>query len=83
MPRKRRRSLLDDFEASTSGDALTTSGSLNDSRNDASYHSTNFKNNLTKEEGSHTPNSENDSSHHIQHRSSRYLYLVCYILHVT
>ena len=44
MPRRRRRSLLDDVEAGASGDALTTSGLVNDSRSDATYQSISFGN---------------------------------------
>ena len=44
MPRRRRRSLLDNVEAGASGDALTTLVSVNDSRNDATHQSTNFAN---------------------------------------
>ena len=44
MPRRKRRSLLEDAEAGTSGDALTTSGLVNDSRSDATYQSTSFRN---------------------------------------
>ena len=44
MPRRRRRSLLDDAEGGTSGHALTTSGLVNDSRSDATYQSDNFGN---------------------------------------
>ena len=42
-------SFLARFEAGTSDDALITSGSVNDSRNDNIYQSTNFENDTTRD----------------------------------